>query len=339
MTSVKGSKIGTAKKDGMDAIQLRQRINVHAKDAVTEQFRDASLPDLSSRFPIFSTQDVVKGRYLGKGNFGTVFEVLALDGGNESSTSSSASTKKMHQNRKWFQQRPKTIPTQLSTPSTHMDGYSIDDDENYDFESEDGDEILSLTMNDTSEPQRTRHLTPEARLKKKQDDARVFMNEHCLRESNGKPRYAVKILRPEVLNDPTTLYYQGIMDMATETRLLSSLQHPHIIKLRGIGSESFSEHYFLILDRLYQTLEQRWKQWQKLQHRYTSAWGLLDRGGRKRAALWEERIICAHDLASGLAYLHSRSVIHRDIKSDNIGFDVRGDIKVSCNSGHTEKRS
>ena len=38
--------------------------------------------------------------------------------------------------------------------------------------------------------------------------------------------------------------------------------------------------------------------------------------------------MAAHDLASALAFLHSRRIIHRDLKSDNIGFDIRGDIKI-----------
>ncbi|ACI65481.1 predicted protein, partial [Phaeodactylum tricornutum CCAP 1055/1] len=36
----------------------------------------------------------------------------------------------------------------------------------------------------------------------------------------------------------------------------------------------------------------------------------------------------AYDLASALKYLHDLNIIYRDLKPDNIGFDVRGDVKI-----------
>ncbi|CAB9498045.1 Probable LIM domain-containing serine/threonine-protein kinase DDB [Seminavis robusta] len=41
-----------------------------------------------------------------------------------------------------------------------------------------------------------------------------------------------------------------------------------------------------------------------------------------------ERLIVAYDLASALAYMHENSLIYRDIKQENFGFDIRGDIKI-----------
>ena len=312
--------------DGKEAQELRRRINAHAKKVVTERFLEASIPDHSPRFPNFSTRDVVRGQYLGKGKFGMVYEVLSLDGGASRLTSS---------NPKWFQRPTKNFPTTTKAFGHGME--SQDDDEIYDLDSssdadkQDEDSSLDGT---TYEPREREGLAMQARLRKKQEDARTFMRQHCRREENGKPRYAIKVLSPEVLDEPTTLYYQGIMDMASETRLLSTIRHPHVIKLRGVGNDPCTENFFLILDRLYQTLEQRWKHWQKLHRRHSCLWGLADRRGRLRAAQYQERMVCAHDLASGLAYLHSKKIIHRDIKSDNIGFDVRGDIKVSVCHEH-----
>jgi serine/threonine protein kinase len=309
--SIDESKMGGGSRDEKEGIELRLRINEHATKVVAERFQNGTLPDHSSRFPKFSLQDVVKGKYLGKGNFGTVFEVLALDGRALSLHQLDRSRRK-----KWYMGRA------LSSPVLPMDPEIEEiDDENYDLNSEceeNGNDEETISAQNV-----------ESRLKTKQEAAKAFMREHCLRETNKKPRYAIKILRPEVLDDPTTLYFQGIMDMATEARLLSSIQHPHVIKLRGVGHEPCTEKFFLILDRLYQTLDQRWKQWQKAHRRYSFLWGSLDCRGDKRAWMWQERIVCAHDLASGLAHLHSRNIIHRDIKSDNIGFDVRGDVKVS----------
>ena len=56
-------------------------------------------------------------------------------------------------------------------------------------------------------------------------------------------------------------------DLAFEAELLGSLVHPHIIKLRGIsyggaaGFEQGPSGYFLIIDRLDETLDQRVKRW------------------------------------------------------------------------------
>merc|ERR1711935_966221 len=36
----------------------------------------------------------------------------------------------------------------------------------------------------------------------------------------------------------------------------------------------------------------------------------------------------AQQLADAIAYLHSENVLHRDLKPDNIGFDIQGDLKV-----------
>jgi len=54
--------------------------------------------------------------------------------------------------------------------------------------------------------------------------------------------------------------------------------------------------------------------------------------GTKKDTLYEERLLVAYDLSSALAYIHRCRIIHRDLKPDNMGFDVRGNIKVSSSS-------
>lgn len=158
-------------------------------------------------------------------------------------------------------------------------------------------------------------------------ESRAFIAEHCIR-NGGDARYAVKVLSPEVIADPAR-YLQGIIDMAVETRFLSYVEHPNIIKMRAIAQvDPFHEEYFIVMDRLYDTLEKRLKQWETRDKRTQGLGKLLDRKGSKKAELHEERIVAAFDLAAAIQYLHQTNIVYRDIKPENIGFDIRGDIKI-----------
>ena len=146
---------------------------------------------------------------------------------------------------------------------------------------------------------------------------REFLATHCSREDTGDARYAIKKLKQETLNSPEMLC-QGIADLNTETRLLSSLDHhPNIIKLRGFG-DRFTEGFFLIIDRLYDTLDQRLCVWKKQKK---SLWGRV-LGAKQKQKYYEERLFVCYDLSSALAHLHKHGIMHRDLKPDNMGFDI-----------------
>ncbi|KAL7535586.1 hypothetical protein ACHAXR_008079 [Thalassiosira sp. AJA248-18] len=119
------------------------------------------------------------------------------------------------------------------------------------------------------------------------------------------------------------------MDMATETYFLSMLNHPHILKMRAVGQgDMFSPSYFLVLDRLYDTLSDKidgtWKH--QLDHLENSIF--VWNRARKLRILWEERMGVMKDLASALAHLHELKIIYRDIKPENVGFDNQGTVKL-----------
>lgn len=135
-------------------------------------------------------------------------------------------------------------------------------------------------------------------------ECRAFIAQHCHR-TGGKTRYAIKRLSPDVVANPAR-FIQGIFDMAIETRLLGDIEHPNIIKLRAISkSDLFSEGYFIVMDRLYDIMDNRLKVWAARRNRTTGlAERLHDRSGQKAAALYEERVVYAFDLADAISYLH-----------------------------------
>jgi serine/threonine protein kinase len=152
---------------------------------------------------------------------------------------------------------------------------------------------------------------------------RSFMETHCLRGAHKDCRYAMKILLPTCQKDEQ-LYINGVVDLAVEARFLSVIRHPSIIKMRAMAETSpFSttQPFFVVLDRLYDILGTRITKWKK--QRPKGMGKLLDRSGQKEKDFWIERITVAYDLASALHYLHELHVVYRDIKPDNIGFDVR----------------
>ena len=147
--------------------------------------------------------------------------------------------------------------------------------------------------------------------------SRAFMAEHCLRETTGEARYAVKRLLPAIAHDKDRLY-AGLANLVVETRFLYHLEHPNIVKIRGIATlDPFSKDFFIVLDRLYDTLHVRLKQWAICKKKAKSLFSRLICGKAETIhhALLGEQWKAAIDLSGALDYLHNECrVCHRDIK-------------------------
>ena len=139
-------------------------------------------------------------------------------------------------------------------------------------------------------------------------------------------RYVLKSLNKGV--DKIT-YMKGNVDIAMEAKFLAALDHPNIIELVAVStSKPCTPGYFLILEKMTETLSGRIKCWMDRERMCKSIFGKFSGGHRKELELYHERIAASYDIASGLFYLHNIGIVFRDLKPDNIGFDRHNRLKL-----------
>lgn len=163
-------------------------------------------------------------------------------------------------------------------------------------------------------------------------DLREYMSDNCLREDGEglHARYALKQLKS---TNSQKHVEQGLLDLSIEAEFLSRINHPNVIKMRGLTGKPLSPNFGLVLDRLYMTLEDRMDMWTEIKKNSMSSGlcgclglGSLDEG--TKANILISVVTIAYDLACGMRYLHEQNILYRDTKPENAGFDVRGDIKI-----------
>ena len=159
---------------------------------------------------------------------------------------------------------------------------------------------------------------------------RKMMSKHCIREDHA--RFAIKRIKQNLKKEKDERHkVRGIIDLSIEVSFLSFIIHPNIIKLRGLAyGDPINEDHFIILDRLYLTLEQQIRTWKKdvFVNSGFCGFGCLGANKKELRRIMTDRLVTAYDLSSALMHMHSKNLIYRDIKPDNIGYDVRGDVKL-----------
>lgn len=140
-------------------------------------------------------------------------------------------------------------------------------------------------------------------------------------------------------------FQMAAVDLAVEAHFLSTFRHPHILKLRGLAGDGIEcyrsgrhDGYFLIFDRLEETLEQRLESWRYQGHHEDCdepLSAMVERmklhgtiGRDKHGGDYSEPLKFASQIASALSYLHERDVMYRDLKPSNCGIDSNGDIRL-----------
>ena len=122
------------------------------------------------------------------------------------------------------------------------------------------------------------------------------------RDTNLGRTVAFKILAEAALADATAK-----SRMQEEARVAGGLAHESVIAFYDYGEEAGRP--FLVMEYFEgETLREAL------------------RGGR--AGDLRKRLLIARQLANALAYVHSKGIVHRDVKPDNVRIDAAGNIKL-----------
>ncbi len=114
---------------------------------------------------------------------------------------------------------------------------------------------------------------------------------------------AIKVLREVYSTDP-----KFVTRFQREAKAASALQHPNIVQVYDYGQTA--GNYFIVME-LVEGTDLR---------RYLRSRGVLD---------VDRAIIIAHDVALGLGAAHRRSIVHRDVKPQNVLVGKNGTIKLT----------
>jgi len=183
------------------------------------------------------------------------------------------------------------------------------------------------------------HLPRLTALNDKERRQREAIAREC---AGNTERYVIKQMRQDVHNFGMKRGIERLIYvLQKETHMLRRIDHPNIITLRAVGeSDPIDESYFIVLDRLEYTLQDKiYEKWHSIYQYAMKKKGSIKNilsfgrtykkyGKSYKEELRSERLKDMIDLANALSYLHRNRMIYRDIKPENVGFTSRGELKL-----------
>jgi serine/threonine protein kinase len=167
-------------------------------------------------------------------------------------------------------------------------------------------------------------------------DEQVRQKKEMIQQNTSK--MAIKFLSKDAYHSIEDAC-NGSADLYMEAQYLTALTqnhpHPNIIQIHGVsnaGSSGLSKYggYFIIIDRLYDTLDRRIDIWRELQRRKLTSNDDSDSEATQQylKVLFIQRLLVTYEIISAVRHLHLLHVIFRDLKPDNIGFDYQNRVKI-----------
>ena len=148
--------------------------------------------------------------------------------------------------------------------------------------------------------------------KKGEDKGSISHSKTCTK------RFAIKMLSKELYDTSNPEHFvMGVVDFAMEVKFLNVLKHVNIIKMWATTAAKapFSKDFFIVLDRLECTLEDKIGQWKDKKTEYLMA-KRRRRGSHQDGGLQDddnnnqkdtflcERLKACHDVCAALTYMH-----------------------------------
>jgi len=263
-----------------------------------------------------SSDDFDRGDFLGKGSFASVYEMTPL--------SASLLNYNNHQ------------------PLHHPAGDAASADDSI------AQAVVELDSSTFSKSTTvtTSYFSSETSLADPHPDSAVLLksfNHHTF--VHPARRYALKTIQPS--KDP--VYIEDALEcLKLEATILSSLpRHVNVITLVGVG-DGLEQHGgkcpiangFLVLERIVETLEERFARWRDTGYDITpiascnksnkkkSLLRRLVQGGAEDPAQRDRVTRIGLGIARAVHFLHAHRVLFRDLKPGNVGFDGAGNVRL-----------